>query len=534
MSTREGEAGPVRASWTVGLWTAVSRLVGLTRVLIFGAVLGPTFFANIFQAGYVLPNTVFTVMAGPVLEMVVIPTLVRAVAGGGTALGALVLGKIAGRLLGLAAACAGGLVLLSVPLAWLLVAAVPPAEQARGALLGAILIAFVAPQVVLYAVVGLAVAAQQSRGRFALAAASPCVESLGTIATVLGAVAVFGPGPEIDHAPVAMVVLLGVGNTVSVLAHAGLQVFGAARVGLLTRPRPGWRADPDARDALRRIVRSVPVAAGPAATGYGVTLLAATVPGGVMVVQLSYQVFYALSYVGARAVSMTALPRLSRASAEGDRVLFAGAWRMGLFYAAIAALLPMCLLALLAAPTADLLANGELRRAGLIAGLTACLVVVAFAQFLGGLHDYGRQALYSRLDDRGPRAASLLAAAMTALVAASTLLIPSAEQRPAGLVVALLVGECVGAATVLSRVRSGIRPETMTDRRSVAIAAAAAGAALSVGAASRLAFDVVGLSRPAELAWLLGCGLVSAIAYAAVVLVLRRALRPSWSTTGDS
>ena len=45
------------------------------------------------------------------------------------------------------------------------------------------LILFVVPQVVLYAVASLGVAAQQSQGRFALAGA-PAVESIGTIVTV--------------------------------------------------------------------------------------------------------------------------------------------------------------------------------------------------------------------------------------------------------------------------------------------------------------------------------------------------------------
>ncbi|HEX2297163.1 MAG TPA: hypothetical protein VHH34_01365, partial [Pseudonocardiaceae bacterium] len=56
-----------RNSVIVSAWTLVSRLTGLLRVVVIGAVMGPTFFANIFQAGYVVPNLVYSAIAGPVL-----------------------------------------------------------------------------------------------------------------------------------------------------------------------------------------------------------------------------------------------------------------------------------------------------------------------------------------------------------------------------------------------------------------------------------------------------------------------------------
>src|SRR5690606_12954626 len=66
-----------RDSATVAGWTLVSRVTGLLRILTIGAVLGPTYFANIFQAAYVLPSLIYTLIAGPVLAMVVVPGLVR-------------------------------------------------------------------------------------------------------------------------------------------------------------------------------------------------------------------------------------------------------------------------------------------------------------------------------------------------------------------------------------------------------------------------------------------------------------------------
>jgi putative peptidoglycan lipid II flippase len=98
------------------------------------------------------------------------------------------------------------------------------------------------------------------------------------------------------------VIVLGLGSTVAVALHAALQLFGTARVGLLAWPSIRGRHDPDARAITRRLVRSIGVAAWPTAAMYVLLALAGTVPGGTFVVQLSYSVFFALSYVSARAV----------------------------------------------------------------------------------------------------------------------------------------------------------------------------------------------------------------------------------------
>ncbi|WP_084210795.1 murein biosynthesis integral membrane protein MurJ [Pseudonocardia acaciae] len=512
-----------RASITVAGWTVVSRVTGLLRVLVVGAVLGPTYFANVFQAGYLLPNNVFTIMAGPVLAMVVVPALVRAMAAGGADRAVEVFSRIAGRLLALATACALALALASPLLAWTLVATVPEYERGRAWALCIVLVLFVAPQVLLYAIVALGVAAQQSRGRFALAAGAPTVESLGTIATVLITAWIFGGAHEVDKAPMAMMICLGIGNTASVLVHTVLQLYGAARVGLLVMPSRGWRRDQEVRDALGRITKSIPIAACPAMTIYGLNVCAATVPGGVMIVQLSYQAFFALSYVGARAVAMAALPRLSEAAVVGDAARFGAAWRQGLHYAMVASLLPLCLLAVFATPTADLLANGELRQPGLIAELAACLVVVAFAQLAGGIHDYGRQALFSRLDDRGPRLASIASLSTAVVVAAlSTVLLPAEGGRLQGLVAAILIGEIAGAVTVLVRLRRAILPEALTDRAYTIGATVATFATFPVIGASYWLFSLGGLERHEELILLLGCGVVSVAAYALGLRVTSR------------
>ncbi|MFY9807628.1 MAG: lipid II flippase MurJ, partial [Pseudonocardiaceae bacterium] len=157
----------------------VSRATGLLRVVVIGAVLGPTYFANAFQAGYVVPNLVFALIAGPVLAMVLVPGVVRAIGAGGVDRAREVLGRVSGWLLTVSGAVVALLMVLAPAVAWTLTFGIPdPVSRARGLWLTTLLILLVAPQVLLYVLLNLGIAAQQARGRFALAAGAPAVENV--------------------------------------------------------------------------------------------------------------------------------------------------------------------------------------------------------------------------------------------------------------------------------------------------------------------------------------------------------------------
>jgi putative peptidoglycan lipid II flippase len=520
---KDPAATTARDSATVAGWTLISRATGLLRLVVIGAVLGPTYFANAFQTGYVVPNLVFTLIAGPVLAMVVVPGVVRAIGSGGEARGRDVLGRLTGWLLTVSVALVALLVILSPVVAWTLTFGIPdPGVRTHGQWLTTLLIVLVAPQVPLYMLVNLGMAAQQARGRFALAAGAQVVENGILILTVILAGWYYGTGLEVERVPLEMVVVLGLGSTAAVALHAVLQLIGTARVGLLTRPSMGWRHDPEARELTRRLVRSLGVAAWPTAAMYVLLALAGSVPGGVFVVQLSYSVFYSLSYVSARAVSMAALPGLAHAAHRDDGATFGSAWRQGLSYAVIASLPLLVLLAMLCVPAADLLANGELRHAALIGPLAACLGVVAVAQLVGGVHDIGRRAMFARLDDRIPRRASEVAFAVILAAAAGSLLLPPDGSRLIWLVAAILAGELAAAGLVLTRLRQAIRPERLIDAAPLAAAGVATLAMLPVVAALWWLTTSTGASRLIEFAALTVGGLAALGIY---VLVLRVAVR---------
>jgi putative peptidoglycan lipid II flippase len=503
-----------RNSATVGAWTLVSRVSGLLRVVVIGAVLGPTYFANAFQTGYVVPNLVFTLIAGPVLAMVLVPGLVRAAGSGGADRAREVFGRVSGWLLAVSAAVAALLMLLSPVIAWTLTFGIPdPAARARGLWLITLLVLLVAPQVLLYVLLNLGIAAQQARGRFALAAAAPAVENAVLILTVLAAGWYYGTGLGVEQVNAELVIVLGVGSTAAVALHAALQLFGTARVGQLSWPSMGWRHDPEVRAITHRLARSVSVATFPALAMYVLLALAGTVPGGTFVVQLSYSVFYALSFVSARAVSMAALPGLANAAHHEDGATFGSQWRQGLSYALIASLPLLVLLAVNSFATANILANGELRHADLIGPLAACLAVVAVAQLVGGIHDIGRQALFARLEDRIPRRASAVALGVILTAAATALLLPADGTRVVWLVVAILAGELAAAGTVLTRLRRAIRPERFLEPGPLVAAAMATLGMLPVSAALWWLTRVIGGDQLVDFALLSVGGAVALVVY---------------------
>lgn len=61
----------------MALWTLVSRLVGLLRLLTVAAVLGPTYFGNVFQAANLVPNLTYEFLTGALFTSLLVPSLVR-------------------------------------------------------------------------------------------------------------------------------------------------------------------------------------------------------------------------------------------------------------------------------------------------------------------------------------------------------------------------------------------------------------------------------------------------------------------------
>src|SRR5580704_796479 len=207
--------GTVSDSLSVAVWTLVSRFTGVLRGITVAAVLGATFFANTYQFTNSLPNLVFYgLLAGSLFSSILVPALVPHVDSGDRRAAA----RTAGGLLGMAMIG----MLAVIPVAALAtpfllrlgsIGAANPAAAAGQAHIGAILVLLLLPQVPLYAVVGTATAVMNANRRFALAAAAPALENLGTIAVLGVAAVLYSRAVREYQIPSSLVLLLGAGTT---------------------------------------------------------------------------------------------------------------------------------------------------------------------------------------------------------------------------------------------------------------------------------------------------------------------------------
>jgi putative peptidoglycan lipid II flippase len=320
LSTNELTApeGAVGDSMSVAMWTMLSRITGFVRVATVAAVLGPTFFGNSYQFTNSLPNLVYYgFLAGSLFSSLLVPALVRHIDRGdrGSA------ERVASGLFGVV----GAGMLVALPLAVLIapellrLASVGTASGSHSGELGVgrLLVAMLMPQILFYGVIGTATAVQNAYRKFALPAAAPLLENLGTIAVLLLVRFLFPPIHGFSNVPLAELLLLGLGSTAAVGIHAAVQWWGARRVGVTLRPRAGWR-NSEVQVVMRRAVPSL-VQAGAAACQLIILLvLADRVAGGVVALQISLNFYFLPVAIAATPVALSLIPRLARIDAHSS------------------------------------------------------------------------------------------------------------------------------------------------------------------------------------------------------------------------
>jgi putative peptidoglycan lipid II flippase len=393
----------VQDSMTVAAWTAVSRVTGLVRGVTVAAVLGATYFANTYQFTNSLPNLIFYgFLGGSLFTSLLVPGLVTHLDARDFAAAA----RVAGGLLGAATAATAVLlpiVVLAGPLALRVATAgvTGDPQAAAQARTGALLLILLVPQVALYAVVGTATAVMNAQRRFALAAAAPALENLGTIAVLAGVTLVYGGAPPVTDPSVGLVLVLGLGTTGAVALHAGVQWWGARRTGIVLWPRPGWR-DAEVSVLLRRALRSLAQAGLSALLLLGLLVAADRQAGGVVAFQLAMNFFFLPIALAATPVALSLSPRLSRLTGAGDALLFRQVLTRGLRLALFLSVPAAAAFCALATPLAAAVSYGAFA-AGAGAGLVAASLtglgvgVVAETLFLIGTY-----ACYARGDTRTP------------------------------------------------------------------------------------------------------------------------------------
>lgn len=231
------EGGLVRSSGIMALGTIVSRALGFVRNLAIAAALGTTVLADTYNVANTVPNVIYILLAGGMLNAVFVPQLVKATQRSDGGRG------YSDRLLTLSA-----LILLAITavatLAAPLVVRLYGAPNWTDAQFGtATAFAFLClPQIFFYGLYSMLGQVLNARGRFGPMMWTPILNNVVVIATALLFVAVVAIDPD-DAATLSggEILLLGTGTTLGVIVQALALVPSLRRSGFRFRPRFDFR-----------------------------------------------------------------------------------------------------------------------------------------------------------------------------------------------------------------------------------------------------------------------------------------------------
>jgi putative peptidoglycan lipid II flippase len=517
-------SGMARDAFVVTVCTLLSRVTGFARVLVAAAVLSTGLLGDTYHAANIVPNLLFELVAGGVLQAVLLPTFVAARREGGDA----ELGRVAGAVVAALTAALAVIAAAALLAAPLLARAMTSLEHDPGiaadkrSLVTPMLIVFI-PQIVFYGVGMVATAALAARRRFAAAALAPAVNNLVVITCYVLYRVSRGDRPASLHLDPWQFTLLAGGTTLAVVAFTAVPGIVLSAQGV--RWRSTWQPRHPAIVKLRgsvgwamlSVVGTLVPTAAAVVLGYGEE-------GGVAVFTLAFAFFVLPHALVAVPVATALAPRAAetwqRDEHDGTRELIEKAMMVvlpSLCFAGAAMLA-------LAWPVADVVTS--LGQAG---SQGPAPIAHTLAVFGPGLVGYGvafvnTRVLFSLGDVR--RTALLVSVSavsgVVAMVVASEVF--DGSERAAALALGYGVAQAVSAVLVTARVRglTGAPSWLRLGRLGVGSLAAAA---LSVGA-MLLVQAPFGPDRWSAAMALCLAAAAGAVVFAAAVTVLA-GVRPS-------
>ena len=512
-----GGAGrpPVGAAVAVSVVNMVSRLTGFVRVVATGAALGIAALGDTYQSASVVSNVLFELLAGGLLFAVLVPAFVTRRADGDQAGARALAGVLVARAVVVLGAIVAVLLVASPWVARALLAAAPESTRDQQVAVATVLLWFVLPQVVLYAVGAVVTALLQASHRFLAAAAAPIANNVVVTATMVVFAGLHGTGGGLMLTTGEKVVLGG-GTLLGTMALSGVVLIEAIRADD-TAPRIRWR-DP-AAGPLGPLARRGLWGAGHVGLNQllilATVVVASRVAGGAIATTTALTFFLLPHAVLAHPVATTLSPRLAALGHAGDEAGFTAELGRGVRFLLVVLLPASALLAALARPGLQVLSGVggfDERGVGLVAASLAGLAT-ALAGY-SSLHLLTRAA-YALDDARTPTV--IMGVATAAAVAAMAALAGIAEGR------ALLAGLGLvhGVAFTAAAVALGRRVQHRSGPVGGLGAALArgAGAALAGGAAAWAASAAVGSDGRASA--VVGGAAGLALGSGAVIVVLR-------------
>jgi putative peptidoglycan lipid II flippase len=372
----------------MGAITAVSRSLGLVRVLVVSAVLGVSYLGNAFQQANSVSNVLFELLAAGALSAVLVPTFVDLIDRSGRERAEEVAGGVLWvALVGLGAVTVVGVI--GAPwLAELLTSQAPPEVQADQQALVTDLLRFFIPQILLYAAGTIATAALYALRRFAVTAAAPIGNTVVMVACLAVFRAVAGPDPGLVLSTGEELLLVAAG-TGGVLAFVGVLVGASELAGFRLRPRRPHR-DPQVAEVLRHSGWGVVLHTG-AGLLLGTAIVAGgAVEGGVVAYQVGWVIFLAPYAVLAQPIHTAILPELVVEAREHGLTRVASSLRWGLERMAVLVVPATAGMVALAEPAMRLVSFGEARGQGSV------VLAAAVAGLALGLLPYSGFLLLAR------------------------------------------------------------------------------------------------------------------------------------------
>lgn len=230
----------LKSSAVMAAGTAVSRVLGFARALVLVAALGQVYAsANTFDTANKIPNILYMLLAGGVLNAVLVPQIVRASRrpDGGE--------DYVNRLVTLSLLLLFGATIVLTVAAPLLVRLYASQESREWLLLATAFAYWCIPQVFFYGLYTVLGQILNAKHRFGAYMWSPALNNVVSIAGIGVFLWVYGPGNEGQHTlgswTPAMVVLVAGTSTLGVAAQALILIWPLRRIGFRYRPTFGFR-----------------------------------------------------------------------------------------------------------------------------------------------------------------------------------------------------------------------------------------------------------------------------------------------------
>ncbi len=235
MATPQGSQTLWRANLTVACGTALSRATGLIRIIVFGAMVGQTALADVYDAANNAPNVVYELLVGGILAATLVPLFTRHLQSDDD--------EAVSAISSVAFVALAAITALAIALSPLIfrLFSLNPADDVDLEMFrntGTVLTRLFLVQIFFYGVTAIASAILNSKRKFFAAAWTPVMANVVTILTLLAipAVTSLKPPPLSEAANNSSLQwLLGLGSTSGIIVMATGMVFALSRSGVRLR-----------------------------------------------------------------------------------------------------------------------------------------------------------------------------------------------------------------------------------------------------------------------------------------------------------